>query len=265
MTGDQKETGRAWAMIASLGLESVMVASPPIASDGVHTMSPKLSRFGLVIALSLLAGPPAMAQFGGGAPVPGGDHDEKPVKPTGPAAKKADDLIRGYTTRIEKEIEQGRKELERLRTELHELIDIRFEMAAAIADLRGDLATKGTYSADPLSYGQTGTPDTKSSTPQGRPQVIVFGRDLFYGLGTALPKDPTPEQREQLRRLAPRADLKRMIDRLRTEVEETRTEVDQLAYKLLELRAGIPASFQGFGGGMGGPWFGSIGMQGGMM
>ena len=52
------------------------------------------------------------------------------------------------------------------------------------------------------------------------------------------------------------------------EVEETRAEVDQLAYKLLELREGIPASFQGFAGGMGGgwggmgsPWFGSIGVQ----
>jgi chorismate mutase len=233
-------------------------------------MSPKLSSFGLVVALSLVAGQPAMAQFGGNAANPSAGHDGQPVKPTGPASKKADDLIRSYTTRIEKEIEQGRKELERLRAELHELIDIRFEMAAAIAELRGDLATKGTYSADPLSDGQPATQHVKTSPPQGQEQRTVFRRDLFYGLGTALPKDPTLEQREQLRRLAPRADLKRMIDRLRTEVEETRAEVDQLAYKLLELRAGIPASFQGFGGGMGGgpmggPWFGSIGMQGGMM
>ena len=60
-----------------------------------------------------------------------------------------------------------------------------------------------------------------------------------------------------------------MIERLREEVDETRAEVDQLAYKLLELREGIPASFQVFGGmsggvgGMGMPWFGSIGMPGG--
>ncbi len=233
-------------------------------------MSPKPARFGLVVALSLVAAQPAVAQYAANAANQGGDRAEKPVKPTGPAAKKADDLIRGYTTRIEKEIEQERKELERLRTELHELIDVRFEMAAAIAELRGDLATKGTYSSDPVNYVQTATRDPKSSPPIGQPPSVVFRRDLFYGLGTALPKDPTPEQREQLRRLAPRADLKRMIDGLRAEVEETRTEVDQLAYKLLELRAGVPASFQGFGGGMGfgalgGPWFGSIGMQGGMM
>ena len=63
-----------------------------------------------------------------------------------------------------------------------------------------------------------------------------------------------------------------MIERLRAEVDETRTEVDQLAYKLLELSAGIPASFQGMGGGMGGgygQWFDSLGtpvggMGGGM-
>ena len=165
-------------------------------------MSPKLSRLGMVVALSLVAGPPAMAQYGGNVANQGAGHDDRPVKPTGPAAKKADDLIRGYTTRIEKEIEQERKELERLRAELHELIDLRFEMAEAIAELRGDLATKGTYSADPLNYGQTVTQDSKTSPPQGQQQGIVFRRDLFYGLGTALPKDPTPEQREQLRRLA---------------------------------------------------------------
>jgi hypothetical protein len=95
---------------------------------------------------------------------------------------------------------------------------------------------------------------------------VPHRRDLFYGFGSALPKDPTPQQREQIRRLAPRSDLKRMIERLRAEVEETRAEVDQLAYKLLELREGIPVSFQGFGGmggGMDMPWFGSIGTQSG--
>ena len=56
-----------------------------------------------------------------------------------------------------------------------------------------------------------------------------------------------------------------MIEGLRAEVEETRTEVNQLAYKLLELRAGVPISNQGFAGmDMGVPWFGSIGFQGGM-
>jgi len=236
-------------------------------------MPHKLSRFGVVVALSLAAGGLVMAQSGGNANQ-GAAGDGQLVKPTGPAAKKADDLIRGYTARIEKEIEQGRKEVDRLRAELHELIDVRYEMAAAIAELHGDLAAKGTYSAEPVFYGQAPAQDRKTAPPQVQGQGIAFRRDLFYGLGSALPKDPTPEQREQLRRLAPRADLKRMIERLRAEVEETRSEVDQLAYKLLELRAGIPASYQGFGGmggGMGGgmavPWFGSMGMgvQGGMM
>ena len=77
-------------------------------------MSPKLSRFGVVVALSLAAGGLVMAQSGGNANQ-GAVEDGQPVKPTGPAAKKADDLIRGYTARIEKEIEQGRKEVERLR------------------------------------------------------------------------------------------------------------------------------------------------------
>jgi len=236
-------------------------------------MSRKLGCPGLVVALVLATGRLAMAQ---GFP----NESPQPVKPTGPAAKKADDLIQGYTARIEKEIDQGRKELERLRAELHELIDLRYEMAAAIADLRGDLASKGTYSADPVIYGQPASPDRKTAAPQTQGQGMVFRPDLFFGLGSALPKEPTPQQREQLRRLAPRADLKRMIERLAAEVEETRAEVDAQVYKLLELRAGIPASYRGFGGmgggmggmgggmgggGMAGSWFGSMGLQGGMM
>jgi hypothetical protein len=234
----------------------------------------KLSRVGLVIVLCLAALQPVMAQRGGNAGQ-GLAQDEQPVKPTGPAAKKADELIRGYTARIEKEIGQDRKELERLRAELKELIDLRYEMAAAIAEIRGDLAAKGTYTGDPIVYqGQPDTQDRKTAPRQGPVQGMTIRRDLFYGLGSALPKDPSPEQLEQMRRLAPRADLKRMIKELRADAEETRTEVDQLAYMLLELRAGIVNPYQrGFGGGMGGgmggggpidPWFGSMGSRRGM-
>ena len=238
-------------------------------------MSRKLCRHGLVVALSLAAGRLVQAQ--GFKNVDEKSlQNQQTVKPTGPAAKKADDLIQGYTNRIEKEIEQDRKEVERLRAELHELIDVRYEMAAAIADLRGDLAAKGTYSADPIIYGQPAKQDRKTAPPQVQGQGMGLRSDLFYGLGSALPKEPTPQQREQLRRLAPRADLKRMIERLRADVEETRTEVDTLVYRLLELRAGVPASYHGFGGmgggmggrmggGMAGSWFGSMGVQGGMM
>ncbi len=226
--------------------------------DGVHIMSPNLVRFGLMVALMLVAGRPVIAQRGGA------DVSEDRVKPTGAAAKKADDLIRSYTARIEKEIDQGRKEAARLRAELHELIDVRQEMIDAIAELRGDLASKGAYSAEGPFYGQAPTQDKKTAPQPGQGMVMPFRRDLFYGLGSALPKDPSPEQREQIRRLAPQADLKRTIERLRLDVDETRTEIDQLAYTLLELRVGIPSSVQIYGG-MGGvavPWFGSIEMQG---
>ena len=64
----------------------------------------QISRFGLTIVLFLTVGGRAMSKIEGSAqPV----QVEKPVKPTGPAAKKADDLIRSYTARIEKEIAYG--------------------------------------------------------------------------------------------------------------------------------------------------------------
>ncbi len=225
-------------------------------------MSPALIR-GLVFSLSLIVSASLMAQ----------QARPKPVKPTGPAAKKAEDLIKNHIARIEKEIAQGHQEVERLRAELHELIDVRDAMADAVADLRGELATQGTYSADPVVTVKT---TQKTETPiQGMGPGIVqgmrFRRHFVYGLGSSLPKEPTQEQREQLRRLAPRTDLNRMIKRLLAEVDKARAEVDELAVTLLELSAGIPDSFRGMGGGMGGiseqagQWFGTMGMtMGGM-
>ena len=160
-------------------------------------MSPKLSILGLALALSLSPAGTLMAQPGSAA---------QPVKPTGPAAKKAEDLIHAYTTRIEKEIEQSRNEANRLRTELHELIDVRDAMAGAIAELRGELATSGTYM--PIPPPTCSKPTSCAAKAYGMmaqtPSPLPFRRDFVYGLGTALPKEPTPEQREQLRRLTPR-------------------------------------------------------------
>ena len=121
-------------------------------------------------------------------------------------------------------------------------------MADAIADLRGELATKGTFSAD--SVVPAPVPAESSGTSATLRNGHAFPPRFRLRLGTSLPKEPTQEQREQLRRLAPRADVKRMIEHLRAEVDETRTEVDELGVKLLELGAGVPASFQGMGGGM---------------
>ncbi len=186
------------------------------------------------------------------------------TRPDGPAARKAEDLLNAYTARIEKEIAEGRKEVDRLRAELHELVDLRYAMSVAIADLKGELATKGVYSSNAPPVNVQPSPRMSPGAPQG----AVIHRDLVYGIGSALPKNPTPEQREQLRRLAPRTDLKRMIERLRAEVDETRAEVDELVYNLLELQAGMPATVMGWGGMGGGgqsfEWFGSLGSSGGM-
>ena len=77
-------------------------------------MSPR-HRLGmvLVVVLGLAAGQSALAQFGG-ASDPNVTEEKPPSKLTGPTAKKADDQIAAYTTRLEKEVDQTRKEIERL-------------------------------------------------------------------------------------------------------------------------------------------------------
>ena len=163
--------------------------------------------------------------------------------PTGPAAKKADDLIRGYTMRIEKEIEQGRKEVERLRAELHELIDVRYEMADAIAELRGGPGGEGDVQRRSRRQS-AGHPGRRSNRLRAGHQGSRSVATSSTAWAAPFPKDPSPEQREQLRRLAPRADLKRMIERLRGGRRDTRRG-RSTGLQAPELRAGIPASFRG--------------------
>ena len=62
-------------------------------------MSPKLCTLGWALALIVAPGGDLMAQIGGE-----GATNHPPVKPTGPAAKKADDLIPGvYRTHRERD------------------------------------------------------------------------------------------------------------------------------------------------------------------
>ena len=189
--------GRSWA---SDDIINVAVSLSLEVTIGVHTMSPKLTRFGLVVALSLAAGQSVMAQRGGNGNQ-NTPQENQPVKLTGPAAKKADDLIKGYTARIEKEIDQARKEIERLRTELHELIDVRSEMAATIAEVRVSWRRRGRTCTEP-HHRAGGRYRTEHIARRAgtRARESVPSRPLLRP-GGRLPKDPTPEQRDQLRRL----------------------------------------------------------------
>jgi hypothetical protein len=60
-------------------------------------MSSQIPRLGLAVILSVTFAGRVMAQPGGADQ--GAEKTPPPVKPTGPAAKKADDLIQGMTSR----------------------------------------------------------------------------------------------------------------------------------------------------------------------
>ena len=87
---------------------------------------------------------------------------------------------------------------------------MRSEMAATIAEVRGELAAKGTYSAE-LIVGPAAAQIEHGALADARTTESVPSRHHLRPGGDALPKDPTPEQRDQLRRLATRAELKRMV------------------------------------------------------
>jgi hypothetical protein len=127
-----------------------------------------------------------MAQQGGLNAV-----EERRVKPSGPAAAKAADLLQRYTVRIEKEVEQERREVGRLRAELHELIDIRYDMANAITELRSDLAAKGRYSVDGAILGQARAGQKDGCAAGSRARSGVASRFVLW-LGQCSAERPNP-------------------------------------------------------------------------
>ena len=112
----------------------------------------------LVVVGSLMA-------EGGANPKRTAPGTSQSTRPDGPAARKAEDLLNAHIARIEKENAEGRKEVDRLRAELHELVDVRYATSIAIADLKGELATKGVYSSNNLPVNAQPAPGMTPGSP----------------------------------------------------------------------------------------------------
>jgi hypothetical protein len=163
--------------------------------------------------------------------------------------RKIDQALRSfeqYRDRSGPNLEQARKEIDRLREELTELIKIRYDLALSLAEIRAEVMAQGpmmaAFAFGPGGYGAlAGSYEAMIRRNQQGLQGQVQARPGGPApAGSAEPASPGPqlsrEERQQRRQEALARELRQLHDQLRAEVEQARGNADQVANQLRDLR-----------------------------
>ena len=144
-----------------------------------------------------------------------------------------DKALEAYEERSGRNVDQCRKEMEQLRKELHELIDLRIKMALSLAEIRARAATK-------LSQAEVHTrSDMTSDTalraqrqPQGNPYIGTN----YPGASTKGSPNAWPGNRPQAYSTALSSEVQQLHAQLRSEVDQQQSQVAQLVTQLRTLQ-----------------------------
>jgi TolA-binding protein len=153
---------------------------------------------GLACGASVLA--PALAQ------------DNANPNSAGDSAQKIDKAIQAYQNRSVQDLEQTRKDLDRLRRELRELIELRLDMAISAAELRANVANSWNPRGSSSFAGYPGSAENQ-----------------------AVEKSEKDRQSQEAATL--NQELRQVQELLRSELQQARTQADQLVAQLRDLRA----------------------------
>ncbi len=145
-----------------------------------------------------------------------------------------DKALEVYEERSGRNLDQCRKEMEQLRKELHELIDLRIKMALTLAEIRAKAAMK-------LSQAEVHTrSDTTSDTalraqrqPQGNPYIGTNypGTSAAKGYPNAWSGN-----RSQAYSTSLSSEVQQLHAQLRSEVDQQQSQVAQLVTQLRTLQ-----------------------------
>jgi hypothetical protein len=124
--------------------------------------------------------------------------------------KRVDKAIQSYESRADQDLEQTRKDIDRLQKELTELIDLQFTLAVSLAELQAEMKADA---------------------------VIDNGADASSN-GTDSGKEGTADQARQRRRtIELTRELRQLQDNLRAVVQQKRNETDQFVAQMRNLRS----------------------------
>jgi hypothetical protein len=165
---------------------------------------------GMGLACGALALAPALAaaqQTRGSRTGSSQDRDDGREDP----AKKIDRAIESYESRASQDLDQTRKDIDRMRKELGDLVELQLDLAISLAELQAELR------AQMVSVDTAGGDGDSSSSGQ--------------------PSSSTLQERQRVRAMELGRELRQVQDSLRNLVAQKRGETDQLVAQLRNLRA----------------------------
>jgi hypothetical protein len=132
------------------------------------------------------------------------DGREDPVK-------RIDKAIESYESRANQDLDQTRKDIDRMRKELGDLVELQLDLAISLAELQAELRAQMVPVASESNDGDN------SSSGQ--------------------PSSNTIQERQRVRAMELARELRQVQDSLRNLVAQKRNETDQLVVQLRNLRA----------------------------
>jgi chromosome segregation ATPase len=153
-----------------------------------------------------------------------------------PASQKIEKALQTYESFKEKSgpnLDQTRKEIERLRDELIEIVKLRSDMALSLAEIRAEMtANTGQGGMAQLGGGYAAQGSGGGYAGGGGGGGYPAG----YG-GVMSGRSPgSREDRQALRREALARELRQLQEQLRNEVEQSRVQADQLVAQMRDIR-----------------------------
>jgi chromosome segregation ATPase len=169
------------------------------------------------------------------------DSDRDTERRSDGASQKIEQALQSYESYRDKmgpNVDQTRKEVDRLRDELAELIKLRCDMAISLAEARAESTAPGMMTG---SYrGQ------QSAAMQGYPGATQSydammaaakrGTAAANTQGSGDTDQSSRQERQRARREALNRELRQLQEQLRAEVEQNQGQTDQLVAQLRELR-----------------------------
>ncbi len=155
-------------------------------------------------------------------------------RPGSQFSQEIDKALQAYEQHMGGNVEECRKELDRMKKELHELIDLRIQMAISLAELRDKVQPQGPGPGIPGGF-PPGYYTTRGYTGvSGGPS----------GGGGQAQRSPGENQR-QGRTSTLASELLQLHNQLRNEVDQEKNQLAQLAGQLRALEQQEPAKGQG--------------------
>jgi hypothetical protein len=170
----------------------------------------------IAVSASVMVSQRVLAQAG--QPPQGQRSQDDQNRQKGQFSEEIDKALQSYDERMDRNLEQCRKELDQMKKELHELIDMRINLAMSLYELRAKMHvhSQGAMTGGPGAvFASRGYAGVESG---GRSQGSQ-GNDSKHGHSSELV-----------------SELQQLHNQLRTELDQQQNQVAQLAAQLRALR-----------------------------